>query len=123
MRKIKRKIEKIFLVIELIFRELRNTKLFKNKYLLASTCFALWVAFFDSTSLLGRFSSIRNINKLEVDRDFYKVKIHEDNRKLIELVTNKNNLEKFAREEYYMKKENEDVFVIVKEESKEEEDK
>ncbi len=55
------------------------------------------------------------INQLENEQKYYREKIEEDKRKKEELLGNRDNLEKFAREQYFMKKENEDIFIIVKE--------
>jgi cell division protein FtsB len=53
---------------------------------------------------------------MEDEKQYYLERIEEDSRRLNELKTDRDNLEKFAREQYFMKKENEDVFVIVEEE-------
>lgn len=53
------------------------------------------------------------MRQLEKDKAYYEKKIIEDSQRLKELKTNKENLEKFAREQYLMKRDNEDVFVIV----------
>ena len=55
------------------------------------------------------------ITVLKKEKAYYENKIKEDNRKIQELLGNKENLEKFAREQYLMKKPNEDIFVIVNE--------
>lgn len=54
-----------------------------------------------------------HIQKLEEQKDYYKERIEKDREKLIELRSDEEQLEKFAREEYLMKKDNEDVFVIL----------
>ena len=56
---------------------------------------------------------MRELSKLKQDREYYKKKIEEDRRKLNELKTDNDNLEKFAREQYRMKKKNEDLFIVV----------
>ncbi len=57
-------------------------------------------------------SEIRAINSLEGEKEYYQNKIETDNKKLKELKTNDENLEKFAREQYLMKKSDEDIFII-----------
>ena len=52
---------------------------------------------------------------MEKEKNYYRKKVEEDKRKKDELLGNRDNLEKFAREQYLMKKENEDIFIIVKE--------
>jgi len=93
----------------------RFLNLFKNKYFLVSTAFLVWMVFFDRNDLFSQFEYHQQVNKLEKERDFYQketAKVHQD---LDELNSNKEKLEKFAREKYLMKKDNEDVFVIVPE--------
>lgn len=87
--------------------------LLKNKYILTSIFFIVWVIFFDNNNLLDRVNNIRVLNQLNKDHDYYKEKISIDSKRLDELRTNKENLEKFAREQYLMKKKNEDIFIIV----------
>ena len=93
----------------------RFLNLFKNKYFLVSTAFLVWMIFFDRNDLFSQFEYHQQVNNLKHERDFYQketAKVHQD---LDELTSNKEKLEKFAREKYLMKKSNEDVFVIVKE--------
>jgi cell division protein FtsB len=93
----------------------RFLNLFKNKYFLVSTAFLVWMVFFDRNDLFSQFEYHQQVNKLEKERDFYQketAKVHQD---LDELNSSKEKLEKFAREKYLMKKDNEDVFVIVPE--------
>jgi hypothetical protein len=58
---------------------------------------------------------MRTLRELEAEKNFYLKKYEQDSKRLKELRTDNENLEKFAREQYLMKKENEDVFVIVEE--------
>ena len=90
-------------------------RLVRNKYLIALTVFFVWLLVFDHNSLIDRVKYMKTLNGLEAERQFYNKRIEVDTKRLKELKTDKENLEKFAREQYYMKKENEDVFVIVPE--------
>jgi cell division protein DivIC len=90
-----------------------SMKRLRNKYLLATLLFILWVSFFDQNNWFERLQILREIRQLKIDKEYYQQKIKEDCERLKELKTNNENLEKFAREQYLMKKENEDVFVIV----------
>ncbi len=85
----------------------------RNKYLIALTVFLVWLLIFDRNSLIDRAKYMRTLNGLEEEKQFYNERIDVDSKRLEELKTDKGNLEKFAREQYFMKKENEDVFVIV----------
>ncbi|HOP04389.1 MAG TPA: septum formation inhibitor [Tenuifilaceae bacterium] len=87
----------------------------RNKYLLTIVIFVLWMLLFDSSSWIDVFRQIRHIRKLEKEREYYIEKIEQDRNRLKELRTNNENLEKFAREQYLMKKPDEDIFVIDEE--------
>ena len=92
----------------------RFVNLFKNKYFLVTAAFAVWMIFFDRNDLFSQYEYHQQVSKLKQERDFYQketAKVHQD---LDELSSNKEKLEKFAREKYLMKRDNEDVFVIVK---------
>jgi len=56
---------------------------------------------------------MKELSKLKLDREYYIKKIEEDKRKLNELKTDNDNLEKFAREQYRMKRKDEDLFIVV----------
>jgi len=87
----------------------------KNKYFIAGAIFLIWIAFFDQNNLLERRRNIKELKQLEHDITYYQQNIEETRSRLEELKTNTDNLEKFAREQYLMKKPDEDVFVIVEE--------
>lgn len=71
--------------------------------------------FFDNMSVWDLMSYKSDVKKLEKEKAIYEAKIKIARENLFDLSTNMNNLEKFAREQYFMKKENEDIFVIVDE--------
>lgn len=85
----------------------------KRKYFIASIVFVLWIIFFDQNSIIDKFDSYRSIKKLQQAKEFYKAKIKIDSVQLHDLNTNKATFEKFAREQYFMKRDNEDVFLVV----------
>ena len=89
--------------------------LFINKYLIAFTAFVVWVMFFDDNNIEQHQKNLKELAQLEEQVDFYKHKIVADKRKLYELQTDDKNLEKFAREQFFMKKVDEDIYVIVEE--------
>jgi cell division protein FtsB len=86
--------------------------LLRNKYSLLLIIFFIWIVFFDANSLIERTINLRQVHQLEKDKIFYEEKIKDDRAKLDELESNPANLEKFAREHYLMKKDNEDIFII-----------
>lgn len=64
------------------------------------------------SSIFARFGYDLEISDLKDQITYYKDKIETDKRKLNELKSDKDNIEKFARENYKMKKDNEEVFVV-----------
>jgi len=74
--------------------------------------------FFDRNDLMSQYEYRTQLNKLEAEKEFYTRESAKTVKDLNELTTNKTKLEKFAREKYLMKKENEDVFVIIVEDEK-----
>ena len=92
----------------------RLLNLFKNKYFLVSVAFLVWMIFFDKNDLFSQYQYHQQVSKLKLERDFYEKETAKVAKDLDELTSNPQKLEKFARERYLMKKDNEDVFVIVK---------
>jgi cell division protein FtsB len=90
--------------------------LFRNKYFLAIAAFVVWMLFFDKNDMLSQYEYSVQVKKLQEEKDFYSKETALVKKDLKELDSNLNTAEKFAREKYFMKKANEDVFVIVKEE-------
>jgi len=88
--------------------------IFKNKYFLSAAAFAVWMLFFDKNDMLSQYEYRAEVNKLQAEKDFYETETAKVKKDLNELNTNLNTAEKFAREKYFMKKDNEDVFVIIK---------
>ncbi len=87
----------------------------KNKYVLSLLVFLIWLTFFDQNNLIDRVKQLNRNENLKKEKAFYIEKIKEDSTKLHQLKTNEENLEEFAREQYYMKKKDEDIFIIVEE--------
>jgi cell division protein FtsB len=97
---------------ELLIKILMNPV---NKFLIVSGVFVVWIMFFDANNLVQHRKNLAELKQLEDQVAFYKHKIEADKQKLYELQTNDENLEKFAREQFLMKKADEDVYVIVEE--------
>ena len=68
---------------------------------------------FDKNNLIERQDDIKVRNQLIKDKKYYQEQIENDRQRINELMSNKENLEKFAREQYLMKKENEEIFMIL----------
>ncbi len=82
---------------------------------MATIAFIVWITIFDQNSLIDRYRLSNRISQLEKQKQHYIDEIEQNNRKMEELQSNLDNLEKFAREEYLMKKKNEVIFVVEEE--------
>lgn len=94
--------------------KIKNSFFFKfitNIFVLILIPFIIWMLFFDENSYLVHRKFDKEIKDLENTIDFYKKKIEED-KKTIESLQDSLELERFAREKYLMKKENEDIYII-----------
>lgn len=93
----------------------RLPRIFRNFYFLTGLFFFVWIAFLDSNNLMARFNLTSKLNSLENEKEYYEEKIKEVEKDRDELFGTRESLEKFAREKYLMKKETEDVFIVVEE--------
>ena len=84
----------------------------RNKFLVTIGIFMIWMAFFDRHSLLTQFSLQNTLHELQNKRVYFNAEIKQDTKKQSELTTDDKSLEKFAREEHLMKKDDEDIFII-----------
>ncbi|NML35745.1 septum formation initiator family protein [Chitinophaga sp. G-6-1-13] len=84
----------------------------KNKFFITSLAFVIWIAFLDKTNLMYQYQFQSEVNKLEDQKEFFIKEIKQTREEQQELLSSPEKLEKFAREKYYMKKDNEDLFII-----------
>ena len=91
-------------------------KYFKNVFIIILMVFAIWMLFFDTNSFLTHWELGKDIKKLEDEKEYYTREIEKD-KKEIKKLSDEEGLEKFAREKYYMKKENEEIYLIEYEDS------
>ncbi|HPE98643.1 MAG: septum formation initiator family protein [Chitinophagales bacterium] len=96
-------------------RSWKIPRILLNRYVFTLFVFAIWMTFFDQNNLFVQLDRYRNLQDARQKIDFYKQETANTQAQLYDLMTNETTLEKFAREKYYMKKPNEDVFVIVEE--------
>jgi cell division protein FtsB len=87
-----------------------------NMYVLVLTAFLIWMLFFDTNSLLIHLELKKDIRNLEKQREFLQDEISKD-KKIIEKLSDPEELEKFAREHYYLKRKNEEIYLIEYEDS------
>jgi cell division protein FtsB len=93
-----------------------NNKVFKilgNKWIIATILFLTWIVFFDENSIVSHQKNKQRLYELKQQEDYYKERIEVDRQKLEDLKAGEEKLEKFAREQYFMSKPDEDVFVVV----------
>lgn len=88
---------------------------FRNFYIVTGLCFLVWMLFLDSNDLISRFKLGAKLRNLDREKAYYQEKIADVEKDRHELMTDRELLEKFAREKYLMKKETEDIFIIQKE--------
>ncbi|WP_298500021.1 septum formation initiator family protein [uncultured Algibacter sp.] len=88
----------------------------KNIFILILVVFGVWMLFFDANSWLIHHELNTEIDDLENEKKYYKKEIEKDKKDLKKLSTEEG-LEKFAREEYYMKRDNEEIYIIEYEDS------
>jgi cell division protein DivIC len=85
----------------------------KNKYLLTAAGFTVWILFFDSRDFItSHFRERQELRKLEQSKSYYQKQIMATRQELDQLRSNPALLEKYAREKYLMKKDNEDLFLV-----------
>ena len=85
----------------------------KNKFILVTLILFVWVAFFDSNNWIKQAKLKSEIKDLKEQKNYYQDEIEKDSVSLFDLTNNQKTQEKFAREKFLMKKENEDVIVII----------
>jgi cell division protein DivIC len=85
----------------------------RNKYVLTALCFVVWLLFFDARDFIStHFREKQELKKLEQSKKYYEQQIATTKLELEQLKSNPALLEKYAREKYMMKKDNEDLFLI-----------
>lgn len=86
-----------------------------NPYFIASVCFIIWMAFFDQNSLITHRELDKQIRALEADQTYFETNLKNENAKLKLLQENPAEIERIAREKFFLKKDNEDIFIIQQE--------
>ena len=93
------------------FRQHKFVKFSTNRYMLIFIAFSVWMLFFDENSYLVHREFNTEIEELQTAIEFYKKRIQED-KATINKLQDSLQIERFAREKYLMKKENEDIYLI-----------
>ncbi|MAU37064.1 MAG: hypothetical protein CMD14_06810 [Flavobacteriales bacterium] len=87
-------------------------KPFKNKYIITLILFTLWIVFIDDYNVIKQHKLNKEIEDLEQQKAYYLNQIEKDSIEYYHLNNTKKEQERFAREKFLMKKDNEDVFII-----------
>lgn len=108
----KQRIKKVAEATKRFGKGLWNLVFGVNKYIITGVAFLIAVGFVDEYSLLTRYKNIARITELEREYAYYEKQIEGTRKRLDELESDGYNLEKYAREQYFMKRKNEDVFIV-----------
>ncbi|MGL5683913.1 MAG: FtsB family cell division protein [Marinifilaceae bacterium] len=87
---------------------------FVNAYTVLTVMFAIYMCFIADNSGWEIYKLNQQIKKLREEKNYYENKIEKDQKSKDELFSSKEKLEKFAREHYYMKESNEDIYIIIR---------
>ena len=98
-----------------MFKKFKLPPALKSFYVISIIVFLAWMVALDSNNLIARYQLSSKLNSLEDEREYYIEKIKEVEQDRDALFGDRESLEKFAREKYLMKKDNEDIYVIVEE--------
>ncbi len=105
------------------FKKLKNKPalipifaIFLNKYVLIILLFVIWMLFLDTNSWLIHRELDQEIQELNDNKKYYIKEIVKD-QKDIKILKDSSELEKFAREEYFMKRDDEEIYIIEYEDS------
>lgn len=86
--------------------------LLRNKYIITAVGFLIWMSFIDDNNLITRYRLSSKLSELEREKKELQASIEHDRNSMQELLSGGDALEKFAREKYYMKRDNEVIFIV-----------
>lgn len=86
-------------------------KILGNRYVIVLVFFSVWMLFLDNTSYMDHRILNNQLDELEDNKNYYKDEIRKDDEN-IKLLKNPDQIEKYAREKYYMKRDSEDIYII-----------
>ena len=98
-------------------KALNLIKFFRNKYIIAITAFIVLMLFLDHNDIFVQMDRQRQLKALLSSKQFYEQQIEQTKKNLADLQNNSAALEKYAREKFFLKRDNEDVFVVVPQEN------
>ena len=86
-------------------------RILSNRYVIVLAFFTVWMLFLDNTSYMEHRILNKQLNELEDNKKYYQEEIKKDEEN-IKLLKNPDQIEKYAREKYYMKRDSEDIYII-----------
>ena len=89
-----------------------RSSLLRNKYLITTLGFLVWMLFIDRNDLPTQWKRVKELRTLQQSEKTMDKQISDTKEELNLLKTNPSTLEKYAREKYMMKKDNEDLYII-----------
>ena len=92
--------------------QMKIVRLFKNKFLVATVFFVVWMLFFDHNNIFLHMQYRNELSDLRKGKEYYKEQISKTRQEVELLKKDPRWMEKVAREQYLMKRDNEDVFVV-----------
>lgn len=90
----------------------RLLSILRNKYIIVLTAFVIWMAFFDVKDWGLISERVQKLKDLKASEQHLTQEIKDTKTELSQLKTNAQTIEKYAREKFYMKKDNEDLFIV-----------
>jgi hypothetical protein len=93
----------------------RLPRFLRNKYALTTLAFLAWMLFFDAHGIVQRLRGIRELREAKAQVQYYKKQIAQTQKDLNMLFSSPESMERFARERFYLKKDNEEIFLIEEE--------
>jgi cell division protein FtsB len=87
----------------------------RTKYSVATFALFFWITFLHNNDLISQVSSRVKLQLLKNEQQYYRDEIENTKEAIHDLTTNVESLEKFAREHHHMKKENEDLYLVITE--------
>ncbi len=95
---------------------IKYSKILKNRFFVVSLVFLVYLLIFDQYNFRAQYRLSSDLNLLKDQKEFFKSELHKDSVTYHNLFNNKENIERFARERFMMKKPNEDIFLIIRKE-------
>lgn len=93
-------------------KKFRIPAILRNKYVVSGAAFMIWLLFLDRNNIFTQYQLYSEVKEQESQKNFYKREIERTRQDQYELLSSPEKLEKFAREKYRMKKDDEDLFII-----------